>query len=140
MSAWFESGMTWLVQEFQNPLVLFGFTAQFVFFMRFFVQCIESERRGRSTIPVSFWWLTLAGGTLTFIYALQKRDIVFMFSQALATFIYLRNLMLIYRPRAIPGALPVAPQATPESAGPSESPLTRPARDHDTRGVWTLDP
>jgi len=36
-------------EEIQNPLVLFGFAGQFVFFLRFAVQWFASERRGGAT-------------------------------------------------------------------------------------------
>ncbi|MBP7745081.1 MAG: lipid-A-disaccharide synthase N-terminal domain-containing protein [Phycisphaerae bacterium] len=90
----------WIVKELQNPLVLFGFAGQFVFFLRFAVQWFASERRGRSHIPIAFWYLSLIGGGMTFVYAALKPDLVFMTAQALGLFIYVRNLMLIYRRKA----------------------------------------
>lgn len=87
----------WFIGELQNPLVLFGFAAQFVFFLRFLVQWIASERKRRSHIPIAFWYLSLAGGLMTFVYALLRKDLVFMCAQALGVLIYVRNLMLIYR-------------------------------------------
>jgi lipid-A-disaccharide synthase-like uncharacterized protein len=112
----------WFTQEIQKPLVLFGFTAQFVFFMRFVVQWYASERLGRSHIPISFWYLSLIGAFATFVYALLKADLVIMTGQALAVFIYVRNLMLIYRPRVRAGngapILPMDPVA--------DSSLTKP--------------
>jgi lipid-A-disaccharide synthase-like uncharacterized protein len=89
----------WVSHELKNPLVLFGFAAQFVFFLRFAVQWAVSEWKGHSHIPVAFWYLSLAGGLMTFIYAVMKKDLVFMTAQALGVLIYVRNLMLIYRPR-----------------------------------------
>ena len=106
----------WILAEIRNPLVLFGFAGQFVFFLRFVVQWFASERRGRSHIPLAFWYLSLVGGGMTFVYAVLKPDLVFMIAQGLGLFIYSRNLMLIYgrrrrlqRRRA--GALPAAPDA-----------------------------
>ena len=93
---------SWLLQQVQQPLVIFGFAAQFTFALRFVVQWVVSERRGHSHVPVSFWDLSLAGGVATFAYAWMKEDLVFMASQALGVFIYVRNLMLIYRPRVRP--------------------------------------
>lgn len=87
----------WLFAELQRPLVIFGFAAQFVFFLRFLVQWIASERKRRSHIPVAFWYLSLAGGLMTFVYALLRADIVIMSAQALSVLIYVRNLMLIHR-------------------------------------------
>ena len=77
------------------PFFFFGMTAQFVFFMRFVVQWIASERRKRSTVPVSFWYLSLVGSLALFVYAFHRWDFVIMSGQALACLIYVRNLMLI---------------------------------------------
>jgi lipid-A-disaccharide synthase-like uncharacterized protein len=93
-------GWDWFVHEIQRPLVIFGFAAQFVFFLRFVVQWFASERRGRSHIPIAFWYLSLAGGLMTFVYALLEKNLVFMTAQALGVMIYVRNLMLIYRRHA----------------------------------------
>ncbi len=81
-------------------LLVFGLSGQFVFFMRFAVQWFASERRGRSHIPVAFWYLSLVGGTMTLVYAWLRSDPVFVLAQALGLLIYVRNLMLIYRRRA----------------------------------------
>jgi lipid-A-disaccharide synthase-like uncharacterized protein len=89
--------VNWIVQEVQRPLVLFGFAAQFVFFLRFVVQWLESERRGRSHIPIAFWYLSVVGGVMLFVYALLRKDPVFTLAQALGLAIYIRNLVLIYR-------------------------------------------
>ena len=83
-----------------NPWVCFGFLAQFAFGMRFVLQLIASERKKRSYVPVGFWYLSLAGGIMLFVYALQLRDPVFVAGQGLGCFIYIRNLILIYRRRS----------------------------------------
>ena len=75
----------------------FGFVAQGLFFMRFFVQWIHSERLGRSAIPVAFWWFSLAGAAMLLVYAVRQRDLVFMVGPAMGLLIYTRNLMLIKR-------------------------------------------
>jgi lipid-A-disaccharide synthase-like uncharacterized protein len=85
------------IDELLNPWVIFGFAAQFAFFMRFVVQWIASERRGRSYVPVVFWYFSLAGGVMLFIYACKRRDPVFIAGQGLGCFIYIRNLVLIHR-------------------------------------------
>ena len=79
-----------------DPWVFFGFAAQFMFGMRFVVQLIASERKKRSYVPVSFWYLSLAGGMMLFVYAIRLRDPVFVFGQGLGVVIYVRNLLLIY--------------------------------------------
>jgi lipid-A-disaccharide synthase-like uncharacterized protein len=71
-------------------------TAQFLFFMRFIWQWMVSERKKRSTIPIVFWYFSLAGGLAMFIYGCLRVDLVIMMGQLLAIVIYGRNLMLIY--------------------------------------------
>lgn len=79
--------------------VILGFVAQFMFTMRFVVQWIASERAGRSVIPFAFWTFSIGGGTLLLVYAIYRRDPVFIAGQALSTFIYLRNLQFALRER-----------------------------------------
>ncbi|RJP17794.1 MAG: lipid A biosynthesis protein [Candidatus Abyssobacteria bacterium SURF_5] len=76
-----------------------GFLGQTVFFMRFLVQWIASERRHESVIPIAFWFLSLSGSAILFTYAIHIRDPVFIVGQASGFLIYIRNLMLIYRKR-----------------------------------------
>jgi len=70
-----------------------------LFTMRFIVQWFASERKRRSVIPVAFWYFSLAGGMVLLLYAIHKRDPVFVTGQAAGVFIYLRNLYLILRER-----------------------------------------
>jgi len=87
------------LKDFLHPLALFGFAAQFMFMLRFVIQWYVSERRGRSYVPVAFWYLSLAGGIMLFAYATIREDVVFMCGQALGVLIYVRNLVLIHRRR-----------------------------------------
>ena len=73
-----------------------GFLGQFLFFMRFFIQWLVSERKKESVIPVSFWYLSLAGGILLLSYAIYRRDPVFILGQSLGVFVYGRNLYFIH--------------------------------------------
>ena len=79
--------------------VMFGLGGQLVFTARFLVQWIASERAGRSTIPIMFWYFSLGGGVTLFAYAVHRGDPVFILGQSLGVFIYLRNLWLIYAER-----------------------------------------
>ena len=79
--------------------VLLGFVAQAFFTARFAVQWIASERAGRSVIPVAFWWCSIGGGLLLFVYALYRRDPVFILGQGFGVFVYLRNLYFVLRER-----------------------------------------
>ncbi len=78
-----------------NWWLIVGFAGQAAFFMRFLVQWLVSEKRKQSTVPVMFWYFSLAGGVTLFIYALHIKDPVFMLGQGCGLFIYIRNLMLI---------------------------------------------
>jgi lipid-A-disaccharide synthase-like uncharacterized protein len=90
----------YLQDVFVNSLdwwVLVGFIAQFFFTARFVVQWLASERAGRSVVPVAFWFLSLAAGTLLLIYAVHRKDPVFIAGQAFGLFVYVRNLQLVMR-------------------------------------------
>lgn len=79
-----------------DPLWLaVGLFAQLLFFGRFLVQWLTSEREGRSTIPPLFWYFSLAGGILLLAYSIEKRDPVFILGQSLGLLVYVRNLMLL---------------------------------------------
>jgi lipid-A-disaccharide synthase-like uncharacterized protein len=79
--------------------VLIGFAAQALFTMRFVVQWVASERAGRSVVPMAFWLFSIGGGLLLLVYALYRRDPVFIAGQAFGVFVYLRNLYFVMRER-----------------------------------------
>ena len=76
-----------------------GIVAQALFTGRFLVQWLASEKAGRSVIPFSFWILSISGGLLLLVYALYRRDPVFILGQSLGVVIYLRNLVFVLRER-----------------------------------------
>jgi lipid-A-disaccharide synthase-like uncharacterized protein len=84
-----------------NPWILLGYAGQTLFGLRFVVQWVASERVGRSVIPVAFWFFSIGGGALLFVYALYIRDPVFIIGQGLGLFVYLRNLYFVFRERKI---------------------------------------
>ena len=97
---WTELLRDWLKDyKLDDPWTIFGLAAQAFFASRFVVQWIASERRGRSVVPIAFWYLSLVGTTLLAVYAYHRKDLVFILGQTLNTFVYIRNLMLIYRPK-----------------------------------------
>ncbi len=81
---------------------ILGFTAQGMFFGRFFIQWLVSERKGESTVPLAFWIFSVLGGSLLLVYAIHQQDEVFIMGQAGGLVIYCRNLMLIYKKRSQP--------------------------------------
>jgi lipid-A-disaccharide synthase-like uncharacterized protein len=82
-----------------SPWLVLGFVAQALFASRFVVQWISSERAGQSVVPIAFWYLSLGGALLLLIYAIYRRDPVFILGQSMGGFIYARNLALIKRRR-----------------------------------------
>ena len=81
--------------------LVIGFLGQAMFFMRFFVQWIASERQRSSVIPPAFWYFSMAGGLVLLAYAIWRRDPIFIIGQASGLFIYARNLYFIAEaPRA----------------------------------------
>jgi lipid-A-disaccharide synthase-like uncharacterized protein len=79
--------------------LVFGILAQLIFGSRFILQWIASERAGQSVMPLSFWFLSIAGGLMTLVYGFVRREPVIIIGQGLSTGIYLRNLALIFRER-----------------------------------------
>jgi lipid-A-disaccharide synthase-like uncharacterized protein len=79
-----------------NIWLIIGFAGQFLFFMRFFVQWLASEKAKRSVIPETFWYFSIFGGFVLFVYAaVHLRDPVISLGQGMGLFIYVRNLYLI---------------------------------------------
>ncbi len=77
--------------------LIIGFTGQGLFASRFIFQWIYSEKRGESYIPIIFWYLSIFGGIGLLAYALFRKDPVIITGQLFGIFIYLRNLILIYK-------------------------------------------
>jgi lipid-A-disaccharide synthase-like uncharacterized protein len=76
-----------------NPWIIIGFFGQFLFFMRFIIQWLASEKKGQVVIPKAFWYFSIGGTLITLGYAIHIKDIVFSVAQVLSLFIYARNLM-----------------------------------------------
>ncbi len=77
--------------------VTFGTIGQLVFFSRWIIQWLSSEKNKTSTIPIAFWWCSLIGGIITLIYAHHIGSFPFMLAQAIGIIVYSRNLLLIHR-------------------------------------------
>lgn len=74
-----------------------GFFGQSLFFSRWLLQWFVSEKKAESQIPVSFWYMSLAGSVIVLAYAIHKIDPVFIAGQSVGTVVYIRNLILIHR-------------------------------------------
>jgi lipid-A-disaccharide synthase-like uncharacterized protein len=76
---------------------IFGLSGNIVFGSRFFLQWIHSERRKESHVPLSFWWLSVIGTLVLFIYFFHMRQWVALLGNGPQLVPYTRNLILIYR-------------------------------------------
>jgi len=89
-----------IVEKFDIWTIV-GFSAQVAFTARFIVQWIASERKGKSFVPIVFWYLSIIGGLGLLIYAIARADPVFIVGQSCGCIIYLRNIMLIFKEKGI---------------------------------------
>lgn len=71
-----------------------GFGGEFVFFLRFVVQWLASERHKRTVVPMAFWHLSLVGTAMVLAYAVYRIDPVFILAYSLNVVIYVRNLYI----------------------------------------------
>lgn len=90
------TGEAFLGLQMKYWLVI-GFVGQFTFGARFLIQWICSEYRQESHIPVVFWYLSIVGGLILLMYAISRRDPVFIMGQSMGVIIYARNLRLIHK-------------------------------------------
>lgn len=74
---------------------IIGLTGQIFFSLRFLVQWVKSEKKGKSVIPYSFWIFSLLGSSILLIYAIERKDPVFILGQFFGLFVYVRNIQLI---------------------------------------------
>lgn len=77
--------------------LILGVFAQLLFTARFAIQWIASERAGESVMPDLFWLISLSGSLLLLLYAIHRKDPVFIMGQSAGVLIYLRNIQLILR-------------------------------------------
>lgn len=85
-----------------DKLSIIAIVAQLLFGARMFSQWILSEKQKSSVTPLTFWWLSLSGSFLLFIYGYLRVDFALMLGQVLTYFIYIRNLQLQDQWRRLP--------------------------------------
>ena len=112
----------WLTQHFRMPYQenyalwkTVGYCGMALFFTRFFVQWLYSEKHKESKVPTIFWWQSLGGAILMLLYSLRQQDSVYILGYILTVIPYTRNIILIYRKRS--RERDVASAAVPQ-AGP----------------------
>lgn len=87
-----------------------GLAGQLLFSARWLIQWFVTEKSRRSTMPDTFWYLSLLGGLLVFAYGLHRLDPVIILGQ-FGVIIYARNLFFIRREKqtAAPSGSAAAP-------------------------------
>ncbi len=88
-----------LLESVKDPIHILGFVGQGIFFTRFAIQWIASERRRESVIPIGFWYCSLVGGSLTLVYAVLIQSPPIILGQLFGLVVYARNLVLVHRKR-----------------------------------------
>ena len=61
--------------------LIIGFIGQGLFASRFVFQWISSEKKGKSHIPIIFWYLSIFGGIGLLTYAIFRKDPVIIVGQ-----------------------------------------------------------
>ena len=112
MLGWFVAGnqhfslRAMLGTEIPGGLLLLGAVGQAIFLLRFVYQWIYSERKGESTLPLSFWVISLVGSLLILTYAILRRDAVLIIGNVFGTVVYARNMVLLRRElRGVPAVV-----------------------------------
>ncbi|WP_073109811.1 lipid-A-disaccharide synthase N-terminal domain-containing protein [Hymenobacter daecheongensis] len=103
MLAWFGAGnqhfslRAMLGSRIPAGLLVLGSVGQIIFLLRFVYQWIYSERKGESSLPLSFWALSFGGSVLILTYAILRRDVVLIIGNVFGTVVYARNIVLLRR-------------------------------------------
>ncbi|MEO2061633.1 MAG: lipid-A-disaccharide synthase N-terminal domain-containing protein [Christiangramia sp.] len=75
-------------------LLMLGSVAQLIFTLRFVYQWVYSERKKISSLPMGFWFLSLAGSSLILVYGIFRKDPVLLAGHGIGIVMYLRNIVI----------------------------------------------
>jgi lipid-A-disaccharide synthase-like uncharacterized protein len=75
-------------------IIILGFLAQILFFIRIIAQWFKSEKEGEVLSPVIFWQISLVASILMLTYGILRHDFAIVVGQLLVYLIYIRNLQL----------------------------------------------
>jgi lipid-A-disaccharide synthase-like uncharacterized protein len=87
------------IQQFKEDpwWELVCFVGEAIFGGRFVLQWIVSEYKKQSHIPIAFWYMSVVGTVIMFVYSVHIQKPVLILAFAAQIGIYVRNLVLIYR-------------------------------------------
>lgn len=82
-------------------LQILGIAGAILFYGRFYIQWIASELKGRSVVPVAFWYMSGFGSVSLLLYGVFSGSPLGSLSHCFNTIIYSRNLVHIWREKGI---------------------------------------
>ena len=78
---------------------ILGMAGALIFYSRFYLQWLASEREGQSTIPEVFWHMSTIGSLALLVYAIATQSPLGALGQCFNLVVYARNLVHIWRNR-----------------------------------------
>ncbi len=76
-----------------------GWTGNAIFFSRFIIQWIATERHRKVVVPLAFWYCSLLGSLCLLIYFIHQRDSVGIGAYIFTWVPYTRNLYFAMKER-----------------------------------------
>ena len=88
--------------DYFSPIIqLLGVTGFLLFYGRFYMQWIVSELKGRSVVPVAFWYMSGFGAVSLLLYGAFSGSPLGTLSYCFNTVVYARNLVHIWREKGL---------------------------------------
>lgn len=84
-----------------DPIVAVGAVGQLMLNLRYVYQWIYSEKKNESLLPIGFWIISATASAMIIVYSWFRNDPVLLVSQGMGIFIYVRNIIIHFRPRKI---------------------------------------
>jgi lipid-A-disaccharide synthase-like uncharacterized protein len=93
---WKEKGSVTLWDQ-PVPWIIFGISAGVIFYSRFYVQWVVSERKRKSVVPDAFWYQSIVGSLMLMVWSFRDQSPLGALSQSLNVVPYSRNVVHIWR-------------------------------------------
>lgn len=84
-------------EELRVILYPLGFISTIAFTLRFIIQWLESEKAKRSTVSLSFWWMSLFGNLSLLIHSIIQGQYFVCLVQGINAVISVRNINLMHK-------------------------------------------